>query len=472
MGLLFFPAFDWAISPTHPEREERLLYTKDQIVEEGLLDLDQIVEYAPRIARDVDIARVHFCVPDVASQATEAHRIAVGGALTLADAWTSGEIDNGFAIIRPPGHHAKRVVHGNRGFCNVHNEAAMVAHLRQKHGVRRMAIVDTDVHHGDGTQDIFYHDPDVLVIGLHQDGRTLYPGSGFVGELGGPGAFARNLNVPLPPGTGDEGVLYVIEHLVLPVLDDFGPEIVINSAGQDNHYSDPLAHMRVSAQGYARINEMVSPDLAVLEGGYSIQSALPYVNLGIILAMARTSSRTRERTHDAPSEWRGPLRPELNYDHVREPDYDAEALRQSQSQWDVVRQTVEVLREVWEHPESAFARSYPHLEDTYAREKRIYYDTDGIRERQEETVRVCDECPGWLRIDSRAEGGSFGRQRIWAISIPWAACDRCAEEARAQYQARRANPGAPYDWLYLQDRPADKYRRHNCSTEREDVLSG
>jgi hypothetical protein len=281
---------------------------------------------------------------------------------------------------------------------------------------------------------------------LHQDGRTLYPGSGFVGELGGPGAFARNLNVPLPPGTGDEGVLYVIEHLVLPVLADFQPEIVINSAGQDNHYSDPLAHMRVSAQGYARLNELLAPDLAVLEGGYSIQSALPYVNLGIILAMAG-----------------------LDYRHVREPDYDPEALRQSARQWDVIHQTVDLLNEVWQRPEPAFAQLYPHLGDTWTREKQIYYDTDGIREVQEETVRMCDACPGWLCIDSQARGGGFGRQRIWAISIPWGTCERCAEDARAQYQAMKRNPRGSYDWLYLQDRLADAYHCYTVASEREEV---
>ena len=447
-GLLFFPAFDWAISPTHPEREERLLYTKDQIVEEGVLDLDPIVEYAPRIAALKDIARVHLCVPDVEAQATEAHRIAAGGALALADAWMEGEIANGFAIIRPPGHHAMRVVHGNRGFCNVHNEAIMVAYLRQRYGVRRVAIVDTDVHHGDGTQDIFYHDPDVLVIGLHQDGRTLYPGTGFSDELGGPGAFARNLNLPLPPGTCDEGVHYAIENLVLPVLRDFQPEIVINSAGQDNHYSDPLAHMRVSAQGYARLNEMLAPDLAVLEGGYSIQSALPYVNLAIILAMAG-----------------------LDYTHVREPDYDGCRLQQPAAGLDAIRRQVDTLREVWQQPERMLGRAFGPLKDVYSREKQIYYDTDGILEQQQETVRLCGDCPGWLRIDSRARGGLFGRQRIWAMSIPWAACARCAEEARAQYHRQATGrSSAAYDWLYLQDRPADRYARTDPSTGRESVL--
>ena len=165
----------------------------------------QIAQYQPRLADDKDIARVHFCVPNIATQATEAHRIAAGGALVLADALMAGEIKNGFALVRPPGHHAMRVVHGNRGFCNINNEPIMIEYLRQKYGIRRVAIVDTDVHHGDGTQDIYWHDPDVLFISFHQDGRTLYPGSGFVDEMGGPLALGTTLNIPLPPGTTDEG---------------------------------------------------------------------------------------------------------------------------------------------------------------------------------------------------------------------------------------------------------------------------
>ena len=102
-GILFFPAFDWAISPTHPEREERLLYTRDQIFEEGIMDLPQIREYQPGLATDRDIARVHFCVPDVAAQITEAHLVSAGSALRIADAYMEGEIKNGFAIIRPRG---------------------------------------------------------------------------------------------------------------------------------------------------------------------------------------------------------------------------------------------------------------------------------------------------------------------------------------------------------------------------------
>jgi len=118
-GLLFFPAFDWAISPTHPEREERLLYTQDQVFEEGLLDIPGIEEFKPDLANIRDVQRVHFCVPDVWNVMTESHFISAGGAKTIAMAVMDKKIDKGFALVRPPGHHAMRVVHGSRGFSNV-----------------------------------------------------------------------------------------------------------------------------------------------------------------------------------------------------------------------------------------------------------------------------------------------------------------------------------------------------------------
>ena len=200
-GLVFFPAFDWAISPSHPEREERLLYTQDQVFEEGLLDIEGLVEFKPDLVEEKDVQRVHFCVPGPEAVMTESHFISAGGAKTIGTQVMEGNIDKGFALVRPPGHHACRVVHGSRGFCNVNIEAIMIEHLRQAYGVKRVAIVDTDCHHGDGTQDIYWHDPDTLFISIHQDGRTLYPGSGFLDEAGGPNAAGTTLNIPLPPHT-------------------------------------------------------------------------------------------------------------------------------------------------------------------------------------------------------------------------------------------------------------------------------
>ncbi len=441
-GLIFFPAFDWAISPTHPEREERLLYTRDQIFEEGLMDLPQIEEYKPRLAELKDIARVHFCVPDVEAQITEAHLIAAGSTLTLADAMEKGEIRNGFALVRPPGHHSMTVVHGNRGFCNVNNMAIMVEYLRTKYGHKRIAVIDTDVHHGDGTQEIFWHDPDVLCISFHQDGRTLYPGSGFVNEMGGPQALARTLNVPLPPGTTDEGIHYVLDNLILPILDEFKPDLVLNSAGQDNHYTDPLANMRFSANGYARLNEKLAPDLCVLEGGYAIETALPYVNTGIIQAMAG-----------------------LDYSHVREPDFVPGRFVQSAEMKQDIESTVAQVQEIWDERDELVENALSELGDFYRRRKRIFYDTDMINENQEESVRICPDCPGYTTISSQAQRGYGILNSAYCISIPHGACSNCKTDAMEEYKEHIEDH--KYTYVLLQDKVRDKYLIYNVKTRNQ-----
>lgn len=441
-GLIFFPAFDWAISPTHPEREERLLYTRDQIFEEGLMDLPEITEYKPRLAEYRDIARVHFCVPDIKSQATTPHLIAAGSCLVLGDALMKAEVRNAFALVRPPGHHAMTVAHGNRGFCNINNEAILVEYLRKKYGIRRIAIVDTDVHHGDGTQEIFYNDPDVLFISFHQDGRTLYPGSGFINELGGPKALGRTINIPLPPGTPDEGILYVLDSLVLPILEDFKPELVLNSAGQDNHYTDPLANMRFSAQGYAKLNEKLAPDMAVLEGGYAIQSALPYVNTGIILAMAG-----------------------LDYSCVREPDFKPGMFVQAARDRKALEEVVASQLENWKNRDKLVEAEVAKYGDFYSRKKQIFYDTDMIQEFQEETIRMCPDCQGYKTIDSHAHRN--GNTRVFGVSIPIYACENCQAEAREEYRKRLNHP--EYEYVYLQDKKQDEYRAYNPRTKKETV---
>ncbi|MDQ2078922.1 histone deacetylase [Xanthobacteraceae bacterium Astr-EGSB] len=426
-GLVFFPAYDYAISPTHPEREERLLYTQDQVLEEGLFDFDNIREFKPGIATPEDICRVHFCVPDLDTVAHASHLIAAGGCLTAADKVMSGEVDNAFALVRPPGHHSFRVVHGSRGFCTLNIEAVMVEYIRHKYGVRRIAIVDTDCHHGDGSQDIFWHDPDVLFISLHQDGRTLYPGSGFVDELGGPNAFGATINLPLPPGTGEQGFLYVLDDIVMPIVEAWKPDLVVNSAGQDNHYSDPITQMAFTAHGYAELNRRLAPDICVLEGGYSIQTALPYVNTGIILAMAG-----------------------LDIAHVREPDYDAFDHRQPGEITDYLRRLKEAVFEQWHARSTLKRRFYPDGE-FHTRSKDIFYDTDGLREHQRETVRICPDCGGTIVTDSRCDDTG---NRILGITIPFHACDACRHHGEHQYEAA---PSGRNLHVILQDKDRDRY---------------
>lgn len=425
-GLVFFPAFDWAISPSHPEREERLLYTQDQVFEEGVLDIDGIVEYKPDLATVEDIRRVHFSVPDEGSILTKSHLISAGGAKRIGIEVLEGRVDRGFALVRPPGHHAMRVVHGARGFCNINIEAVMIEYLRETYGVDRVAIIDTDCHHGDGTQDIYWHDPDTLFISMHQDGRTLYPGSGFQYELGGPTAAGYTVNIPLPPRTSEEGFLFALKNIVLPILEDFKPDLIVNSAGQDNHYTDPLTNMNFSAQGYAELTRLLKPHIAVLEGGYSIEGALPYVNLGIIMALAG-----------------------MDYGKVREPDYHPEKIRQSK---ETTRQIEKVAQDAL-----AYWRKGPQLREKslsgkkiVTRERNIFYDTDNIFETQYEKLRICPDCSGVLGIDSETDRG----YHIYAVHIPRKACRKCRETG---YEWFDSSDERIYNQVFLQDRTHDEY---------------
>ncbi|MCD6560489.1 MAG: histone deacetylase [Deltaproteobacteria bacterium] len=426
-GLIFFPAFDWAISPTHPEREERLLYTQDQVLEEGLLDIEGIREYRVREALFKDIRRVHFCVPDEEAVTTRSHLISAGGCLVAADAVLKGEVESAFALVRPPGHHSMRVVHGNRGFCNINIEAIMIEYIREKYGIRKVAIVDTDCHHGDGTQDIYWHDPDTLFISVHQDGRTLYPGSGFIDESGGPNAQGATVNIPLPPGTGEKGFLFVLDEFIMPLLKKFQPELVINSAGQDNHFNDPITNMNFTARGYATLNARLKPDIAVLEGGYAIENALPYVNVGIIMAMAG-----------------------MDTSYVKEPNYDRDYKPQPADITLYIEKLVAELKDLFlkGNPLKTEFKEGEIIE----RNRNIFYDTDGIDEKQHEKLRCCHDCAGALSIESTSSLG----QHIHAVHIPMFACTACRDIALDWHKkAFRGN----FDHLYLQDKVRGVYEK-------------
>ncbi|MDR2161524.1 MAG: histone deacetylase [Desulfovibrio sp.] len=428
LGLVFFPAYDWAISPTHPEREERLLYTQDQLREEGLFDIPGISEHKPGLAESEDVQRVHFTPPGLERVTDTAHYVSAGSAITAADLVLSGLTDRAFALTRPPGHHAMRVVQGGRGFCNVNIEAIMIERLRRDHGIRRVAIVDTDCHHGDGSQDIYWHDPDTLFISIHQDGRTLYPGSGAVDELGGPKARGSTVNIPLPPDTGDEGFLLAARRIIRPLLDEWKPELIVNSAGQDNHFTDPIAHMRLSARGYGRLMDCIDPHLAVLEGGYSIQGALPYVNLAIILAMAG-----------------------LDYSQVIEPRWQDSMSSTEPRILDYIGRLAEKVLHLHRHPDRA-DHGYVRERGFWVRERSIFYDTDGISEKQREELYDCPQCPGFLVIHT----SSGKRGRSLAVESPRAACSACRQKAEDIYR-RTVAEGSPAEFG---DRAADRYERN------------
>ncbi|MHB0871737.1 MAG: histone deacetylase family protein [Chloroflexota bacterium] len=211
----------------------------------------------------------------VSPGSVEAALHAVGGTVEATVAVATGKLENGFVAVRPPGHHA--TPDRAMGFCLFNNVAIAARQLLDRGLAGRIAIVDFDVHHGNGTQEVFYQEPSVLYFSTHQ--MPLFPGTGRHTETGrGPGE-GYTVNAPLPPGVGDEGYLYLFESVLAPLLRRYRPELLLVSAGYDPHWRDPLASMRVTVPGFRRMAaelQGLARDLCggkavyVLEGGYDL----------------------------------------------------------------------------------------------------------------------------------------------------------------------------------------------------------
>ncbi|MBP8949044.1 MAG: histone deacetylase [Candidatus Promineofilum sp.] len=213
----------------------------------------------------------------VTAQSFELAALAAGGCCAAVDAVMSGAADNGFALIRPPGHHAEtdRV----SGFCLFNNVAVAARQAQVVHGAQRVAIIDYDVHHGNGTQDIFYEDDSVLFVSLHLYAPYFYPGIGGMHEIGVGRGRGYTLNVPFPPYVGDRGYRCAFDELIGPRLAAFRPDLLLVSAGFDAHWDDPLASAGLSLRGYADITRKLisyaeslcdGRILFILEGGYHL----------------------------------------------------------------------------------------------------------------------------------------------------------------------------------------------------------
>jgi acetoin utilization deacetylase AcuC-like enzyme len=289
----------------HPERPERL-----DAADRGLAALapERLAALPARSALDEEILRVHsrehlealrsiegrraeLDEETYASERSiEVARLAAGSTVELALRVGRGEARRGFALLRPPGHHAERS--GAMGFCLLNQVAMAACALEAELGVERIAILDWDVHHGNGTQHSFERERDVLFISLHQ--FPLYPGTGALGEQGEDTGRGSTVNLPLPAGCGDAEYEAVVDGVVLPVLAEFRPEIVLVSAGFDAHERDPLASMRVTSRGFGRIAARVralTDDVCAgrlvlaLEGGYDLD-ALGESVYGVVTALA------------------------------------------------------------------------------------------------------------------------------------------------------------------------------------------
>src|SRR3990170_6948503 len=214
---------------------------------------------------------VDYAPTYVTSQSYECALDSAGGTLQVAKSILSGKVERGFALVRPPGHHATAT--RAMGFCLLNN-IAVAARWAQTVRLRRVMIVDFDVHHGNGTQEIFEADPEILYISTHQEG--IYPGTGFVDETGVGAGLGSVINIPLPARAGDSNLLEVFRQIVTPAGMRFGPDLIQVSAGFDAHWRDPLAQLQVSCQGYHALTALLvtlaertcRKIMLVLEGGY------------------------------------------------------------------------------------------------------------------------------------------------------------------------------------------------------------
>lgn len=293
---MYHPVFmEHDAGPKHPERPARLKAILDRLEASGLMDrlvrmepaeadvslvtLVHAPEYVAHLAGQSALGkRFHVDADTFGGPATyRAALTAVGAMQKAADAVMAGQIDNAFCAVRPPGHHAER--DHAMGFCFFNNVAICARYLQARHGIKRVAIVDWDAHHGNGTQNIFYHDPSVFYFSAHQ--YPHYPGTGRSAETGSGHAEGTILNAPMAAGSTDSDFTREFNHSLKPALDSFKPEFILVSAGFDGHSDDPLSALLLTADGFAEMTRTVLASahkhchgrlISVLEGGYELKA--------------------------------------------------------------------------------------------------------------------------------------------------------------------------------------------------------
>ena len=304
-GLVYSPIYlDHRIAE-HVESHRRLIGIMDFLKEKRLLENPDFKLIEPRKATIDQIRYVHedslikevreiselaektgriqsLDLDTAASAKTyEASLYSVGGNLQAADEILNGNITNAFAAVRPPGHHSNSKKCA--GFCIFNNIAITAEYLFREKGIKRIAIVDFDAHAGNGTSDIFYSgsksDGELVFFDSHQDGRTLYPGTGFIGEIGSRKGEGKIINYPMPPRAADDVIMIFFDEIISPVLDEFKPEFILISAGFDTHWTDQLTGMGWTYQAPANYLKKIKTIaekfaqgriLITLEGGYEI----------------------------------------------------------------------------------------------------------------------------------------------------------------------------------------------------------
>jgi acetoin utilization protein AcuC len=260
------------LGPGHPYRGDRFINAARFFQEHGLFRRPDIVMVEPEPASREDLLRVHAeeyvnlifrlarenrpydIETPVSLQILEATMLIVGGAIASGKAIYEGRVSRVVALGCGY-HHAGRNYGG--GFCLFNDIAVLVEFLREKYRLKRVLILDHDVHFGNGTSDIYYEDPAVLFISFHQDPRTIYPGTGFMEQIGRGDGEGFNVNVPLPPRTGDRAYLYALKEIFVPLAEEFKPELILTNGGSDPHFADMLGNLGLTVNGFFQLSKKI-----------------------------------------------------------------------------------------------------------------------------------------------------------------------------------------------------------------------
>lgn len=319
-GALFLPPSEVIEPEAHAEKPERVGRIKNLLDRSGITK--RLEPVAPYPATVEDIALYHtpayieqvqkICgqgggevgpLTPVGRDSYEIALLAAGGGMAAVDAVMDGKVTNAYALLRPPGHHA--VADSGMGFCIFDNVVIAARHAQKAYGLKRILVLDWDVHHGNGTQAAFYGESSVLFFSLHQE-DYYPPASGKVEEVGEGEGRGFTVNIPLPAGTGTEGYLYAFAQVVRPIARQFQPELVLVSAGQDPNGFDPLARMALHSDGFramARTMKEIAEEscrgrLVVLhEGGYST-AYVPFCTLAVIEELSGVMSGVTDPFRD------------------------------------------------------------------------------------------------------------------------------------------------------------------------------
>ncbi len=273
VGITYHEKFSqYDLGADHPFKGDRFNNVMVLFKEQGLFRLPSVSLLKPEPVTLRDLLRVHgkeyldliFRLAEankpydmetpVSPQILEAARLLVGGAIEAGKAIYDGKVERAVALGGGY-HHAGRDYGG--GFCLFNDVAVLVEVLREEYAVKRVLILDYDVHFGNGTSDIYYSDPEVLFISLHQDPKTIYPGIGFVEEIGEGAGEGFNVNVPLPPGTGDQTYLQALKEVFVPLAEEFKPEIILANGGSDAHFADRLGNLGLTVKGFFKLSRVI-----------------------------------------------------------------------------------------------------------------------------------------------------------------------------------------------------------------------